>query len=236
MSEPLFAADSIGKSFRAQRVLTSASVWARAGSITVLLGRNGSGKSTLLRCAAGVLRPDHGVVRFRGRAWLRPRLPRLARDGLFWLPDRGLLPRRETPRRHLDAVERRFGPAGLDATAERLGILPRLDAPVEELSGGERRRAEIAIAALRRPLCLLADEPLLGIDPRDRETVATELRRLRDAGAAIVLSGHEVASLIEMADEVVWVVAGTTHGLGDAERAMRYEPFRRDYVGVGSAG
>lgn len=229
--KPLFAADSIGKTFGPRTILKAASVWGTPGKITALFGRNGCGKSTLLKIGAGVLRADHGVVHFDGRAYLRPRLPELARRGLFYLPDRDLLSRRLTIGEQLRAVELRFGGARVTEIAERLGIVPVLNRTGVDLSGGERRRAEIAAAWIRAPRCLLADEPFAGINPRDVEVVAAALRELAREGCAIIMTGHEVRQVLDVADEVVWMTAGTTHGIGTAHDARRHEQFRREYLG-----
>ncbi|HEU0015673.1 MAG TPA: ATP-binding cassette domain-containing protein [Longimicrobium sp.] len=228
---PLFAADSIGKSFGSRTILKAASVWAREGKITVLFGRNGCGKSTLLKIGAGELRADHGVVLFAGRAYLRPRLPDLASRGLFYLPDRDLLSRRLTVREQIRAVEWRFGGCRTGEILERLGIGGLLDQTPVELSGGERRRAEIAAAWIRAPRCLLADEPFAGIDPGDAEVVAEAFRGMARQGCAIVITGHEVRQLLDTADDIVWMAAGTTHGIGTPEQAVRHEQFRREYLG-----
>lgn len=228
---PLFAADSIGKSFGARTILKAASVWARAGKITVLFGRNGCGKSTLLKIGAGQLRADHGVVQFAGRAYLRPRLSALASRGLFYLPDRDLLSRRLTVGEQIRAVEWRFGGSRSAGILERLGVGARLGQTPVELSGGERRRAEIAAAWIRAPRCLLADEPFAGIDPADAEVVAEAFREMARQGCAIVITGHEVRQLLDAADDIVWMTAGTTHGMGTPKEAIQHEQFRREYLG-----
>lgn len=230
-AQPLFAADSIGKSFGSRTILKAASVWGRAGTITVLFGRNGCGKSTLLKIGAGVLRLDHGVVQFDGRAYLRPRLPELAARGLFYLPDRDLLSRRLTVREQIRAVEWRFGGSRTAGVLERLDVGHLLDQTPVELSGGERRRAEIAAAWIRAPRCLLADEPFAGIDPADAEVVAQAFREMARQGCAIVITGHEVRQLLDTADDIVWMASGTTHGMGTPEQAVRHEQFRREYLG-----
>lgn len=230
---PLFSADSIGKSYRGRAVLKSASVWAYPGRVTVLFGRNGCGKSTLLKVGAGVLAADHGVVHFAGEAYLRPRLHRLARRGLFYLPDRGLLSPRLTLRQHLQALTRRFRAPRLPELLERLGLDERLDQGTHELSGGEVRRAEVAIALARQPLCLLADEPLAEVSPADAEMLAGILREAAAEGCAVVVTGHDVPQLMQAADDVVWMVAGTTHHLGTPADAGAHEQFRRDYLGPG---
>ncbi len=228
---PVFAADSIGKSFRGKRVLSAASVWARPRAITVLLGRNGCGKSTLLKIGAGVLAADHGVVRLAGEVWERPRLDRLARRGLFYLPDRELLSRRLTLRQQVSALAWRFPGVEPSRAFGQLDVTRFLDETSSQLSGGERRRAEVALAVMRRPLCLLADEPLTGIGPSDAAMIAQALRGLAAGGCAVIVTGHEVPDLLDLADDVVWMTAGTTHGLGSAGAAAAHEQFRRDYLG-----
>lgn len=231
MNDIVFRADSVGKSYGGRSVLKAATLWARAGTITVLLGRNGSGKSTLFRIAAGLLAPDYGVVLFRGRAHERPRLHRLAADGLFYLPERGLLQRNRTLRAHFDAVARRFDVPADPAELDVLRLDDLLDRRPTVLSGGERRRAEVALALARRPHCLLADEPLMGVAPKDIELLAVAFRALASTGCAVVISGHEVAPLFRLADEIIWIAAGTTHGLGTATQARENWQFRREYLG-----
>lgn len=233
--ERIFAADSIHKAHGRRTVLTTASVWAAAGAVTVLFGRNGCGKSTLLKIGAGVIAADKGVVHFRGAAYLRPRLHRLAARGLFYLPDEGLLVRRLTLGEHLAALRRRFGAALHPDDAADLEVAPLLDVPVRALSGGEMRRAEVAVAVARNPVCLLADEPLSGIAPADGERLSRVFRRLAGRGCALVVTGHEVPALLALADEVVWMTSGTTHGMGTAAQASAHHQFRREYLGSARA-
>jgi ABC-type multidrug transport system ATPase subunit len=212
-------------------VLKAATVWATPGRVTLVLGRNGSGKSTLLRCALGMMRADEGIVRFFGNVYLRPRLWRFASRGLFYLPDRGLLSRRMRFGEQVGLFERRFGVKGGKEIAERVGAQGLLDVYPGQMSGGEERRCEISLAMTRRPRCLIADEPLAEIEPKDRWLVAEGLRDLAQNGSAVLLTGHEVEDLLEIADEVIWMTAGTTHGLGSAAEARAHGQFRREYLG-----
>jgi lipopolysaccharide export system ATP-binding protein len=229
---PLFAADSIGKSFGSRTILKAASVWARPGTISVLFGRNGCGKSTLLKVGAGLLRADHGVIQFDGRSYLRPHLSELAARGLFYLPDRDFLSRRLTVGEQIQAVEWRFGGSRTAGVVERLDIGHLMSRTPVELSGGERRRVEIATALIRAPRCLLADEPFAGIDPADAEVLAGTLRSMAREGCAIVITGHEVRQLLDVADDIVWMAGGSTHGMGTPQKAMQHEQFRREYLGA----
>jgi ABC-type multidrug transport system ATPase subunit len=232
----LLRAEGYGKSFGRNVVLKSASLWATSGSITVLLGSNGSGKTTLLRCMLGVTRADFGVTHFQGLATERPRLRRLARQGLFYLPDRHFLPRALRFGAMMRAVEacRGTNPARA-AILERLGISGLEQHKIHQMSGGEQRRCEWGLALLSRPTCLVADEPLAGVTPRDQELVGRLLRDAAESGCAVIVTGHEVHELLALGDEIVWMAAGTTHGLGSASQARAHQQFRREYLGPGSS-
>jgi ABC-type multidrug transport system ATPase subunit len=217
--------------------LSSATLLATAGQITVLLGRNGAGKSTLLKIAAGWMRPDYGIVIFKGERYTRPRLAELALEGLFYLPERSLLCPTLTLREHLHALASRF-----PHVAQELGNVLRLlrlealaDHKPRDLSGGERRRAEVAIAFARRPDCLLADEPFQGIAPTDTEMLYQCFSDLASRGTAVVISGHEVPVLLELGHQVVWQTAGTTHFLGAPANARKNYQFVREYLGAAPA-
>jgi ABC-type multidrug transport system ATPase subunit len=227
----ILVADSIAKSFGERRVLSAASLRAVPGQVRALLGRNGSGKSTLLRVACGLMAADSGVVRFAGKAYRRARLGDLARLGLFLLPDQDLLSRAFSVRMQLESIRIRYDGAAVETIAERVGIAAHLDRRPQQLSSGERRRAEIAAALVRRPVCLVADEPFRGISPLDAEVLQQAFRGLASGGCAVVITGHELPTLLACSDHITWCVAGTTHELGRPAEAMRHDPFAREYVG-----
>ncbi len=227
----MFTADSFGVSFRGRQVLKAATVWAKAGHVTALLGRNGCGKTTLIRAALGLCRRDFGVVRFADRVYERSRLSTLARRGLFYLPDRGLLSWRRTVDWHLRAMGQSLRhPLDLESIAG-FEIESLRNQKANSMSGGERRRVEVALALLRQPSCLIADEPLAEVGPRDRKLVAKAVRELADQGCAVLVTGHEVEDLLDLADLVVWMVGGTTHWLGTPAEARAHAQFRLTYLG-----
>lgn len=227
------AAEGIGKSFGRLDVLTSASVWAEPGRISTLMGRNGSGKTTLLRIAVGDLRPDCGGLHFRGHASERHSLPKLARQGLMFVPQRGICAPHFTVRDHFRAIDAAHG-LGDPAPSTRIaGLEPLLDQPIHELSGGERSRVSFGLVHYRRPTVLVADEPLVGLSPIDRDPLFRIFRDLADAGCAVVTSGHDAIDLLRLSDVILWSVAGTTHHLGSPEEALEHTQFRREYLGPG---
>lgn len=228
----ILTAECVGKSFAGRSVLTSATLRAVPGELRVLFGRNGSGKSTLLRIAAGLLAPDTGAVHFAGRAYLSVRLTELAASGLFYLPDHDLLSDAFTVRRQLEMIRLQFDGSSVIQAAGRMGIAEHLDKRPRELSGGERRRAELAAVLVRQPACLLADEPYRGIAPKDAEDLTRTFADLASDGVAVVITGHEVPTLLAAADHVSLCTSGTTYELGAPAVATQHPMFRREYLGT----
>lgn len=231
---PVLVLDAVGKSFSTKAVLGSARLELHAGEIVLLVGRNGAGKTTLFRIACGALAPDHGLVVFRGVRHLRPARPALAREGLMYLPDRSIFFRGPSLGSQLRGAARRLAPEAPDETLERaveaLGLGDLLPRNPARLSGGEGRRANLALALLARPACLLLDEPFRGIAPLDVERITRLLRALVREGCALALTGHELGHVMEVAERIVWVHSGTAVSLGTPEEALAHHPFRRQYA------
>lgn len=228
----ILEADGLGKAFGRNVVLKAASFAARHSTITALMGRNGSGKSTMFRIAIGRVRPDYGRVLFNGEFLGRPTLAEMARQGLFYSAQDSALTEFFTVRQHLQSVATAFGrEEHVDAVVQHLHLEEFLDRIPKALSGGERQRASLAIATIRQPSCLIMDEPFVGIAPKDRAFITDGLRTLRDQGCGIVISGHDVEDVFAVADEIVWVVAGTSHVLGPPDAARDHHQFRREYLG-----
>lgn len=234
LTYPLVA-DCVSKSFGARRVLSSASLRARAGQVRTLFGRNGEGKSTLLKIAVGVIQPDSGHVRLDGGVLERASLPALAAAGVFYLPDHDLLAPAHTLDRQLGLFERRYARMGRQEAARIARVEHLLERKPDSFSGGELRRAELALAICRMPSVLIADEPYRGIAPVDHDQLTRLFRGLASEGCAVVVTGHEVPSLLAAADHVAWCTAGTTYELGSPAQAGAHEAFQRDYLGDRSA-
>ena len=226
-------AERIEKSFGKLQVLKNASLWCESGKVTTLLGRNGVGKTTLMKIAAGVLPADYGVVSVFGEAWEKPRLARLARLGLMYVPQEQLLSPRYSVRGHIEALAATFGTAGVDEAIAEMQLEDLLDQRVASLSGGERMRVSLALALARAPKVLLVDEPLVRLSPYHQEALANALRALATKGTAVITSGHEARILLGISDVILWCVDGTTHDLGTPADALAHDRFRHDYLGPG---
>ena len=86
---------------------------------------------------------------------------------------------------------------------------------------------------MRRPTCLLVDEPLRNLAPMDAEGLLTVLRDMARDGCAVILTGHEAPAIMAGVDHVTWCTAGTTYELGPPFMARTDERFQREYLGRG---
>lgn len=223
--------EDVRRSYRGRQVLKSAGLWIRPGCITTLMGRNGCGKTTLVEIAVGWRRGDRGVVIVGNRRLTNPKLATLAQHGVFYLPQHSWLCPSQSVGVHFDAVRYHIKNAATDEAIDRLDLATMLDRLPHQLSGGQRRRVELGLAIARRPTCLLADEPFLGIAPQDADLICSILREFAESGCGVLVTGHEVPLLVELAQFVIWVSGGTTYDLGSTAEAVEHRQFVREYLG-----
>lgn len=209
---PVLAATGLVRSFGGRYAVNGADVALRPGTVTGLVGPNGAGKTTLLLMLAGLLAPDDGVLEFQGAPVDHTQL----RRSIGWMPDAFGTWESLTPREILVAFGRLYGmpTAAADTRTRELLALVHLeeftDHPASGLSRGQKQRLGLARALVNHPQILLLDEPASGMDPRSRIELRHLLRRLADAGTAILVSSHILAELDEMADHIVLMRAGRT--------------------------
>jgi molybdate transport system ATP-binding protein len=185
-----------------------------------LVGPSGAGKSSLLRTIAGLLRPERGVVRLGGQAWLD------TAAGIDLPPERrsvGLVFQEYALFPHL-SVRRNVafgGESRADELIERLRIAPLADARPAELSGGERQRVALARALARDPAVLLLDEPLSALDAHTKASVRSELAELlRELSLPTLLVTHDFEDAASLADRVGVLVGGEILQLGSTAELL----------------
>ena len=183
------------------------------GECLALAGPSGAGKTSLLRVAAGLLRPEHGLVEAGSETWLDTRrgldLPPERRRCGYLFQEYALFP-------HLSAWQNVAYPLrGSDrrqraaALLDRFGMSALADSRPSTLSGGERQRVALARALAREPDVLLLDEPLSALDARTRAGAVRELGALlRDADVPAVLVTHDFAEAAALGDRVAIVDRG----------------------------
>jgi ABC-2 type transport system ATP-binding protein len=190
--------------------------------VTALLGPNGAGKSTVLRLLAGLARPSQGSVRVLGGD---------PRRDLSLLGRIGLVPQQEglfeplAPIEFVTAAARLLGLRRSTEAAERaLGIVdldPADRRPVRTLSKGNRQRVKVAAALVHDPEVLVLDEPLNGLDPRQRVQLIELVRRLgtRD-DRCVIVSSHVLEEVERFGSRILVIAQGRLAAEGDF-RAIR---------------
>lgn len=234
-NSPVLIANSLEKQYNGRRILTSADITLNSGRITALLGRTGSGKSTFLEICAGLTSADSGSLSYFGEPIPRPRYSELAMMGIYIIPLNGAEIPSRSLRQHLRDVQKSYGAKEFDSkdtgdVIRTLGLESMLDSPLRSLSGGQRKLANIAIAAVRDPAILLIDEPFRNLDPLVVQQLGELLRKMAQEGCSILMAGQDPQNMLHYADDVSWLVAGRIHGLGSPSEAMEHERFRTEYL------
>ena len=180
-----------------------------AGECVALVGANGSGKSTAVRAIAGLLEPSAGTVRVCGHDPHREPDAENARAALALVPDTPLLYDDLTVRQHLELVTLSHGADGpVDEWLGRLALAPRADFLPRELSRGMRQKTMLACALVRPAQVLLLDEPVVGLDPSSQALLRAVLTERVRAGAAVLLTTHQLAWADGLADRAVVLEEG----------------------------
>ncbi|MET9326827.1 ATP-binding cassette domain-containing protein [Tsukamurella sp. NPDC003166] len=187
---------------------------AAPGTLTAVIGPSGAGKSTVSRVVSGAVTPTAGRVEFEGRDVHRDFDALRSRIGM--VPQDDVLHRQLTLQQALRfAAELRLPPDMSKADRDQVidGVLAELQLTehkqtrVDKLSGGQRKRASVAMELLTGPSLLILDEPTSGLDPAlDRQVMQT-LRRLADAGRVVIVVTHSLTH-IDMCDQVLLLAPG----------------------------
>jgi lipooligosaccharide transport system ATP-binding protein len=182
------------------------------GTCVGLLGPNGAGKTTTLRILTCLASRDAGDVSILG---LDPAIaPRAVKQRLGVVSQENTLDLELTVRENLTVFARYFGIRDADAVqrTEKLlqfmEIAHRAEHRVDRLSGGMQRRLQIARALVSDPELVVLDEPTTGLDPHARHVVWERLRRLRAAGATLLLTTHYMDEAAQLCDRVAIMSAG----------------------------
>jgi ABC-type multidrug transport system ATPase subunit len=195
-------------------LLDNISLTARPGTLTAVIGPSGAGKSTFARLVAGYTHPTTGRVAFEGHdvhadyASLRSRIGMVPQDDVV----HGELTVRQAL---MYAAELRLPPDTnkadreqvVNEVLEELEMTKHLDTRVDKLSGGQRKRASVALELLTGPSLLILDEPTSGLDPALDRQVMTMLRQLADAGRVVLVVTHSLTYL-DVCDQVLLLAPG----------------------------
>jgi len=208
----MLEATGLSRSYGARKAVTDVSFSAEPGRTLGLLGPNGAGKSTLVNIVAGVLRPDSGEARIRGK--LIDSDTSAAKGLVGYVPQDLALYEELTATDNLHLFGSLYGLAAgeiRERAGRALGIVGLQDRArdrVESFSGGMKRRLNIAAALLHEPCVLLLDEPTVGVDPQSRNAIFDSLGELKAQGLALVYTTHYMEEAERLCDRIVIIDNG----------------------------
>ena len=202
----LIQCKDVCKSFGEKVALDHVSVDIPKGKIFGLLGPNGAGKTTLIRIINRITIPNKGEVLFDGRPITQDDVEKIG-----YLPEeRGLYRKMKVGEQamyfaQLKGMSSREAAKELKKWFVRFGIESWWNKKVEELSKGMAQKVQFITTVVHKPSLLILDEPFSGFDPVNAQVIREEILRLRDEGATIILSTHNMESVEELCDNIALI-------------------------------
>ena len=202
----LIQCKNVYKSFGEKVALDRVSVDIPKGKIFGLLGPNGAGKTTLIRIINRITIPNGGEILFDGRPITQDDVEKIG-----YLPEERGLYRKMTVGDQAMYFARLKGMSSRDAAAElkkwfvRFGIESWWNKKVEELSKGMAQKVQFITTVVHKPSLLILDEPFSGFDPVNAQIIREEILRLKEEGATIILSTHNMESVEELCDNIALI-------------------------------
>ena len=202
----LLKIENITKRYSAHTALDDVSLSVPRGSIYGLLGPNGAGKTTLIRVINRITLPDAGRVIFDGHEITDQDIYQIG-----YLPEeRGLYKKMKVGEQaiffaQLKGLSRREAIARLKEWFVRMGIESWWNRKVEDLSKGMAQKVQFITTVLHEPKLLIFDEPFSGFDPINANILKQEILRLRDKGATVIFSTHNMSSVEEICDHITLI-------------------------------
>ena len=202
----LIQCTDVSKSFGEKVALDKVSVNIPKGKIFGLLGPNGAGKTTLIRIINRITIPNSGTVLFDGRPITQEDVEKIG-----YLPEeRGLYRKMKVGDQAMYLAQLK-GMSSREAAMElkkwfvRFGIESWWNKKVEELSKGMAQKIQFITTVVHKPSLLILDEPFSGFDPVNAQVIREEILRLKEEGATIVLSTHNMESVEELCDNIALI-------------------------------
>jgi simple sugar transport system ATP-binding protein len=241
---PVLSVERLDKHYGAVHAVSGVSLAFEAGEVHAVVGENGAGKSTLLKMAAGVVVPDAGEVHVAGGV-LAPHTAHeaIARGvgmvqqhfalvGVLSALDNVMLG--AEPVRSFGRLDRAAARVRVERVASEMGVSLPWDAPVESLGVGDRQRLEIVRTLVRDARVVILDEPTAVLTPGEAEQLYAALRRMAEAGRAIVVVTHRLDEVREHAERVSVMRRGrlvATYVMSPTSRESLMRDVTRDIMG-----
>ena len=204
------------------RALRDINLTAKKGEFIVILGPSGSGKTTLLRCINGLVLPNEGTINFAGHSIYSKGLANLRKKTGMIFQDFNLVENLSSLNNVLTGLldssnklmsifymfSREQKLIALECL-ERVGLLHKAYMRVDQLSGGQKQRVGIARAITKKPLLLLADEPVASLDPLIAHSIMSLIKNIgREYDITIICNLHQVDLALKFSDRLIGIAGG----------------------------
>jgi len=201
-----FKTEDIHKSYANHVALAGVSIEVKQGSVFGLLGPNGAGKTSLIRIINQITAPDKGEIFLDGKPLKPSDIHRIG-----YLPEeRGLYKKMKVGEQaiylaRLKGLSKQEAIKKLKYWFEKFEIAAWWDKKVEELSKGMQQKIQFIVTILHDPELLIFDEPFSGFDPINANLLKSEILALKENGATIIFSTHNMSSVEEICDDIALI-------------------------------
>jgi len=240
-SPPMIKVHSLTKKIGQQEILCGVDLEVRMGETLAIIGRSGGGKSVLLKHLVGLMEPDGGEIWIQGQniigmnerqlGAIRQKVGILFQGGALFdsmtVENNIAFPLREAGERDPKVLHSK-----VSEMLEVMEMEGEEDKMPESLSGGMKKRVGLARAIIRRPSCVLYDEPTAGLDPVVADSINRLIRRLQQRfGMTSVVVTHDMKSAFDVADRIAYLHEGRIYFHGTAsELQQSADPLIQDFL------
>ncbi|MFW6152471.1 MAG: LPS export ABC transporter ATP-binding protein [Verrucomicrobiota bacterium] len=237
MTGNLVETTNLVKRYHGKTVVEDVNVRVGAGEIVGLLGPNGAGKTTTFYMIVGLIRPDGGKIKFKGKDIAGRPMYKRARMGLGYLPQEPSVFRKLSVEDNVMAIletldiSRDERKQRLEKLLGDLGLKEVRRQKAFTLSGGERRKLEITRALVTNPALIMLDEPFSGVDPLAVDEIQKIVIGLRDLGLGILITDHNVRETLAVVDRAYLLYEGKVLREGKSSFLINDKVSRELYLG-----
>jgi len=222
--------ENISKTYIQHQALDNVSIDVKKGTVFGLLGPNGAGKTTLIRIVNQIIAPDQGEILLDGKKLLAEDVRNIG-----YLPEeRGLYKKMKVGEQaiylaRLKGLSRKEAVERLKYWFKKFEITAWWDKKVEELSKGMQQKIQFIVTILHEPKLLIFDEPFSGFDPINANLLKNEILELKEKGATIIFSTHNMASVEEICDDIALInnsqkiLDGSVKDVKSSYKSNRYQ-------------
>jgi ABC-2 type transport system ATP-binding protein len=200
---------TVTKKFGEKLAVDKLDMTVKAGTVMGLIGQNGAGKTTTFRMILDFIKADSGDI-----TWCNQPITQEVKHKIGFLPEeRGLYQKLTVEEQilyfaELHGMKRSVARSELIQWMEKIGVVGKISDKIQTLSKGNAQKIQFIATLIHQPEFLILDEPFTGLDPVNTEILMNEIRHLRENGAAIIFSSHNMSGVETLSDDLTMLKSG----------------------------